>query len=291
MLSVILPAYNEEESVAATVERASRVLPDSGIPDGEVIVVDDGSTDRTAEYASAAGARVISHPCNAGYGRALKTGIQAAKHDVLAIADVDGTYPIEQLNALLTEFNKGYDMVVGARTGAAYGGWVKTPLRSLLRFLVEYSTGQRVPDVNSGMRIFRRSTVTAYFGHLCDTFSFTTSLTLAYLMTGRFVAHVPIPYELRAGRSKVRLFRDAFRTVQYIVQAVTYYNPLKIFLLLSVVCLLLSVISFVFAFITGLLVAYIFGSGNLLLSVLIFGLGLHAVLLKQIMDSRWNKAE
>ena len=122
------------------------------------------------------------------------------------------------------------------------------------------------------------------FAHLCDTFSFTTSMTLAYLMTGRFVAYVPIDYFERAGRSKVRLFRDTLRTLQYIVEAILYYNPLKLFLLFSIVCLvaaaLMLAVSFYFAIATGVILAV----GTAMVSIIIFGIGLLAVLLKQIMD-------
>ncbi len=123
-----------------------------------------------------------------------------------------------------------------------------------------------------------------YFSHLCDTFSFTTSMTLAYMMTGRFVAYTPIDYFERAGRSKVRLFRDALRTLQYVVEAILYYNPLKIFLLFSLICLvaaaLMMAVSFYFAIVTGVMLAV----GIAMVSVVMFGIGLLAVLLKQIMD-------
>jgi hypothetical protein len=126
--------------------------------------------------------------------------------------------------------------------------------------------------------------VMQYFSHLCDTFSFTTSMTLAYLMTGRFVAYTPIDYFERSGRSKVRLFRDALRTLQYVVEAILYYNPLKLFLLFSLICLaaaaLMMAVSFYFKIVTGVMLAV----GTAMVAVIIFGIGMLAVLLKQIMD-------
>ena len=134
------------------------------------------------------------------------------------------------------------------------------------------------------MRVFSRATVMQYFPYLCDTFCFTTSMTLAYLMTGRFVAYSGIDYLERAGRCKVRLFRDALRTLQYIVEAILYYNPLKIFLLFSLVCLvaaaLMMAVSLYFSIVTGVMLAV----GTAMVSVVILGIGMLAVLLKQIMD-------
>src|SRR5258706_14014960 len=149
----------------------------------EIIVIDDGSQDATSERAKSAGAQVISHPHNLGYGASLKTGIQAAQYDTIVITDADGTYPNDQIPLLIREFEKGFDMVVGARSGQNYfESIVKAPLRLLLKLLVEYTAGRKVPDVNSGFRVFSKQKITPYFNHLSSSFSFTTSLTLAYMM-------------------------------------------------------------------------------------------------------------
>ncbi len=283
MISVVLPAYNEEQAIAESVGQVRTVLTQAGVGEFEVIVVDDGSTDRTGELAQAAGARVLRHPHNVGYGRALKSGIQAARHDTVVISDADGTYPIDRIPELLAELEKGFDMVVGARTGYRESIF-KAPLRRILKWLVEYTTGRRIPDVNSGLRVFRKPTILPYLSTLCDTFSFTTSLTLAFMMSSRFVAHVPIPYDARKGETKVRLLRDSLRTLQYIVQAVLYYNPLKIFVLLTSLCLLLSLLGFLGSALFDLLSGYLIGIGSFLVALLVFCLGLLADLLKQIMD-------
>ncbi|MGQ0736163.1 MAG: glycosyltransferase family 2 protein [Acidobacteriota bacterium] len=286
MISVIVPAYNEEGGIATTLA-AVRTMAGAADTTVEIVVVDDGSTDETAQVASRTGARVISHPHNLGYGRALKTGVDAATYDTIVIVDADGTYPVAEIPRLVATFQRGFDMVVGTRSGRAFReGVLKNALRLILTFLVEFTAGRRVPDVNSGLRVFSRATVMPYFGHLCDTFSFTTSLTLAYMMTGRFVAYEPIGYVDRVGRTKVRLWRDALRTLQYIVQAIVYYNPIKMFLMLSVATVLAAT-SAALALVVWqpdqLGVPALIATLGALVAVLLFGLGLTADLLRQIM--------
>lgn len=284
MISVVIPALNEQDEIGRTVTRVRDVLSAAGIGTYEVVIVDDGSRDETGVRAEQAGARVLRHPHNVGYGRSLKDGIRAARYDTIVINDADGTYPIDAIPALLTRFGEGYDMVVGARSGEHYReSLIKMPLRRLLRFIVEFTAGRSIPDINSGLRVFRRSTALEYFDHLCDTFSFTTSMTLAYMMTGKFVAYVPIEYNKRVGKSKVRLLRDSMKTLQYIVEAAIYYDPLKMFALMALIVLASSLVSFALALIAKLNVFFYVGVGGIISSVLVFSLGLLAVLLRQIM--------
>lgn len=283
MISVIVPALNEEKSIVATIEELRRSLAAGGLAGSEILVVDDGSVDATASLAESCDVRVIRHQHNLGYGRAIKTGILAAAHDTIVITDADGTYPVEQIPALVKEYEKGFDMVVGQRT-AFRESFAKAPLRLVLKWLVEFTTGRRVPDVNSGLRVFGKATSLRYLKHLSDTFSFTTSLTLAYMMTNRFVTYLPISYRARVGRTKVRMFRDALRTLQYITQAIIYYNPLKIFLLVSLFCVGVSVVCFALAATAKLVSVFLLAIGAVLLAILVFCMGLLAELLRQIMD-------
>ena len=284
MISVIIPALNEQDEIGATVTRVHEVLSASGIGAHEILVVDDGSRDETGRRAEQAGARVLRHPHNVGYGRSLKDGIRAARYETVVINDADGTYPIEAIPDLIARYNQGYDMVVGARSGKHYReSLVKMPLRRVLRWIVEFTAGRSIPDINSGLRVFRRSTILEYYDNLCDTFSFTTSMTLAYMMTGKFVAYVPIDYNKRVGKSKVRLFRDSMKTLQYIVEAAIYYNPLKMFVLMACIVVAASLVSFILAFVAKLNVFFYVGVGGIISSAIIFSLGLLAVLLRQIM--------
>jgi glycosyltransferase involved in cell wall biosynthesis len=284
MISVVIPALNEQDAIAETVTKVRETLDGSGLTPFEVIVVDDGSADETGARAAEAGARVIHHPHNAGYGHSLKDGIRSAKFDMVAITDADGTYPIEALPKLVAMYRQGFDLVVGARTGEHYReSLAKMPLRWLLRHLVEWTANRKIKDINSGLRVFSRKTIICYFDHLCDTFSFTTSQTLAYTMTGRFVGYVPIDYHRRVGRTKVRLFGDSFRTLQYVLEASIYYNPLRIFLLMSILIGIASIASFIAAYIVDLKIFYYFGLGGVMVSLLVFCIGLLAALLRQIM--------
>ena len=286
MISIIVPAFNESVAISDTVKGLLNIIHSHEYSGGEVLVVDDGSSDQTGDKAENAGARVLRHPHNVGYGRALKTGILAAQHDTIVIIDADLTYPADSIPDLLRVFEEEhYDMVVGERTGSYYrGGMAKWLLRLVLRALVEFSAGRSIPDINSGLRVFSKASVLHYLNHLCNTFSFTTSLTLAYMMTGRFVGYVPIEFFERRGSAKVRLVRDSLRTLQYVVQAINYYNPLKIFLLISIASFIASISGFVLALATNLTAPYFLGIGGLLLSLLVFCLGLLADLLRQIMS-------
>ncbi|CAA7621342.1 glycosyltransferase family 2 protein [Magnetospirillum sp. SS-4] len=282
MISVVIPAYNEEGAVAETVAQVREILATNGFQDFEIIVVDDGSADRTAEVAANAGARVIRKPQNIGYGHSLKVGIAAATHDTVVITDADGTYPIDQIPALVERYRQGFDMVVGARTGAHYReSWLKSPLRAILTWLVEFACGRTVPDVNSGLRVFSRDSITPFFTHLCDTFSFTTSITLAYILRRKYVEYIPVPYHKRIGTTKVRLFRDSLRTMQYIVQAIVFYNPLKLFLLLSMI-LTLGALLALGGSLAGLAGGAMLAGQALIAAVVVFGLGLLAEMLRQI---------
>ncbi|SDS09755.1 glycosyltransferase family 2 protein [Bradyrhizobium canariense] len=287
MISVVIPALNERNAIVETVNRVNAVLSGAQLTPYEIIVIDDGSSDGTGQLAEQAGAKVLRHPHNIGYGRSLKDGIFAAKYDVIVISDADGSYPIEAIPKLVERFNQGFDMVVGARTGPNYReSMLKSPLRAVLKMIVEFTANREIPDINSGLRVFRREVAAGYFGHVSDLFSFTTSLTLAYMMNAKFVDYINIDYSERIGRSKVRLFRDSLRTLQYVLEAATYYNPLKIFVLLAVICLSLAVLSLAGGVIFQVVSGFVLGVGAILLSILVVAMGLLAVLLKQIMNQR-----
>jgi glycosyltransferase involved in cell wall biosynthesis len=227
-VSVVMPAFNEGAHIAEQVRTVEAVLRETGWR-YELIVVNDGSSDDTAHRASAAGARVLSRRQNAGYGASLKAGVKAAKYDWILIIDADGTYPAESIPALL-EIAKQNEMVVGARVGENVNiPLMRRPAKWFLRRLASYLAGQRLPDINSGLRLMRRSLVQKYEHLLPSGFSFTTTITLAATCNGHAVAYVPIDYRPRLGDSKIRP-RHAYDFTLLILRTIVFFNPLKVFI-------------------------------------------------------------
>ena len=287
-ISVIIPTYNEEKAIGRTIEEITQIMKQNNIYEcSEIIVVNDGSDDNTKQEAEKKGVIVLDNPHNIGYGYSLKKGIEYAKNETIVITDADLSYPFECVPEMLKIKEKGYNLVVGARTGKYYKESIfKSILRKLLKRFVEYVSGKKIKDVNSGLRVFDKTTVMKYFPRLCDTFSFTTSQTLAYMMNNLFVYYIDIPYNKREGKAKVKLFKDSLKSMRYIIEAGIYYNPLKVYTLLSVICIVLSISGFLISHFINIRAGYILGIGGLLVSIMVFSLGLLAVLLKQIIDKK-----
>jgi glycosyltransferase involved in cell wall biosynthesis len=232
-VSVVIPCYNEVGAIRDTLEHLHARLQD--FVDHELIVVDDGSTDGSAAVLDAMAAadprlHVVHHPRNAGYGAALKSGIRRARAELVAITDADGTYPNERLPELIA-LAEDADMVVGARVGDD----VNVPfLRRLPKWLLTRfasSVARRpIPDINSGMRVMRRSVVQEFLGILPDTFSFTTTITLAMLLNRYEVRYVPISYSPRVGASKINPVKDTIRFFGLVLRTGVYFAPLRVFL-------------------------------------------------------------
>ena len=286
MISVVIPVYNEEKAIENTILEIKKVLKENNLDkNSEIIVVNDGSTDNTKKIVKKHNVILINNPVNTGYGFSLKRGITAAKNETIVITDADKTYPFNRVPEMLKIKKEGFDLVVGARTGKNYKQSIlKMMLRRIFKHLVEYASDKKIKDINSGLRVFDKSLVMKYFPRLCNTFSFTTSQTLAYLMNNHFVTYIDIDYNKREGKSKVKLIRDSLISLKYILESCIYYNPLKIFFLLSKICIFLSIIGFLFSHFANIHAGYILGIGGLLLSIVVFSFGLIAVILKEIMD-------
>ena len=267
-LSVVIPAYNEEEGLEDVVRGLSASIHACGRP-FEVIVVDDGSKDQTAHIARNLGVRVLVHRTNQGYGAALKTGIRAAVGEYILICDGDGTYPPESIPRLM-EAMSSHDMVVASRTGKSVAiPFMRKLAKGILRRLAIYLSESDIPDLNSGLRVFRRDTVMAYFPILPPGFSFTTTITLAMLCSERSVSYIPINYDKRTGRSKIRPIRDTLNFLILIMRTIIYFNPLRIFLPISLLAGILFSISlvydlFVLRDLTEKTLIFLFGSLQLL---------------------------
>ena len=234
-LSIVIPAYNEETGLGLVLAQLSRTLTGSGLS-YEVIVVDDGSHDDTATIAEQHhGVTLLRHQQNRGYGAALKTGIRRAHFGLICTIDADGTYPAGIVPDLVERMVKGdYDMVVGARTGDKRAvPLVRRPAKWAIGRLANFVAGQSIPDPNSGLRVFRREAALQLFSVLPNSFSFTTTITLALLTNGYLVNYVPVNYYARVGRSKIRPIRDTLNFIQLTLRIALYFAPLKIFLSLS----------------------------------------------------------
>jgi glycosyltransferase involved in cell wall biosynthesis len=243
-VSVVIPAYDEEAGVGAHVKAIRRVLSVAGISH-EIVVVDDGSSDRTAEEAAAAHARVLRHPENRGYGASIKTGVAAAAYDCIVIIDADGTYPADAIPDLVAGLDTA-DMVVGARRGQrVHIPWIRRPAKWVLGLLANYIAGRRITDLNSGLRAFRRQCVLPYFPLLSNRFSFTTTTTLALMADSYHVVYHTIEYYPRIGRSKIRP-HHFMEFLILVVRMAMLFQPLKVFTPLGIGCVSLGMTKLLF---------------------------------------------
>ena len=234
-VSIVIPAYNEAEAigdVVATLRAAARWH--------ELIVVDDGSSDATAERAAAAGAAVVRHPYNKGNGAAVKSGIRRATGEYVLIIDADGQHPPEDALRIVSRLGD-YDLVVGARSGPTQATQTRRAGNNLLNWLAGYLTGRDIPDLTSGFRGARREHLREFLHLLPNGFSTPTTTTLAFAKAGYNVTFEPIEARQRVGHSKIRLARDGGRFLMIIFKIVTLFSPLRIFLPISVASFLLGI--------------------------------------------------
>jgi glycosyltransferase involved in cell wall biosynthesis len=246
-VSIVIPAYNEEETIGSVIDQVISIMEKADIT-YEIIVVDDGSTDDTVHIIQERAVQVVHHPFNKGYGAALKTGMRKAKYDTIAIIDADGTYPAEDLPELVSGTGE-WDMVVGARVGEDAE---IPPLRKLAKWiltqLANYLVGTPIPDLNSGLRAFRKDIAMRFYHILPSGFSFTVTITLALLSNDYLVQYVPIRYyKKRRGKSKIKPIRDTLGFLQLIIRTVMYFAPLKIFLPVSLALFLLGIVIFLYS--------------------------------------------
>ncbi len=237
-VSVVLPCYNERDHVELEVKRIRAALDAAGMRH-EVICVDDGSTDGTREVLqSIGGIRTILLPRNQGSGTARRIGTQQARGRVVVWTDADLTYPNERIPELVGLLDDTYDQVVGARrTEAGTIKLLRVPAKWAIRKLAAYLTATDIPDLNSGLRAFKRSVATPYLRLLPAGFSCVTTITLAFLSNGHPIRYVPIDYFKRAGRSKFHPLKDAYNYILQILRMVMYFNPLRVLMPLGLTLL------------------------------------------------------
>jgi glycosyltransferase involved in cell wall biosynthesis len=225
--SVVIPAFNEAAGIGAVVSGLRR---DASWR--EILVVDDGSADGTADAAAAAGARVIRHPYNKGNGASVKTGIREATGEFILIIDADGQHQPADATRLVSLLGE-YDLVVGARADATQATLARRLGNHLLNSLAGYLTGREIPDLTSGFRAARRQYLRDFLHLLPNRFSTPTTTTLAFVQAGYNVRFEPVEARLRVGQSKIRLARDGGRFFLIALKVVTLFSPLRIFLPVS----------------------------------------------------------
>jgi glycosyltransferase involved in cell wall biosynthesis len=232
-VSVIIPAYNEQEAIADVVTRVAG--------QGrwrEVLVIDDGSTDLTAERASKAGARVVRHPYNKGNGAAAKTGIREAKGEVVLLLDADGQHDPQDMLRLADAVGAN-DLVIGARAARDQAA-LRALGNAIFQALASWLTHRPIPDLTSGFRAARRDRMVEILHLLPNGFSYTTTSCLAFLKAGHNVAFLPVVARPRVGTSKIRPLRDGTKFLLIILKIVTLYSPLRVFFPIAAVSFLLG---------------------------------------------------
>jgi glycosyltransferase involved in cell wall biosynthesis len=276
-VSIILPCYNEQDHVTAEVERICVAMDASGYS-YELLAYDDASTDETLARLREAAPKfpqlqIVSFHRNGGSGTVRRIGTQQARGEIVVWTDADMSYPNDRIPELvqLLEKDATIDQVVGARTSEqGTHKLLRVPAKWFIRKLAEALTNAQIPDLNSGLRAFRRQVALPYLRLLPPGFSCVTTITIAFLSNQHEVRYVPIDYAKRAGTSKFRFVRDAYRYILQVLRMVMYFNPLKVLMPVALVLLGVGVakgiydmvthplafaINTILIFVTGLIIA------------------------------------
>lgn len=227
-ISIIIPARNEAAGLRGLLPRLAGLVPGA-----EIIVVDDGSTDDTAQICAEFPVRQLRHPYPKGNGAAIKSGARAASGNVLIFMDADGQHKPEDVPVLLEKFNAGYDMVVGARQSGSHAGTHRAVANDLFSRFASWMVVQTVEDLTSGFRIVRAAKFRKFMYLLPNGFSYPTTITMSFFRAGYSVGYVPIHTPRRIGRSHIRPLRDGVRFLLIIIKVGTLYSPQKLFLPIS----------------------------------------------------------
>jgi glycosyltransferase involved in cell wall biosynthesis len=240
-LSIIIPAFNEHKSIAGVIDEIHKVC--SALQtEFEVIVIDDGSTDSTSETLKEKAVRMIRHPENRGYGASIKTGVLAAHYPWILITDADGTYPMSEIPKLLADRGQ-YDMIVGARTGENVNiPLIRRPAKWVLNKLANFMAQTTIPDLNSGFRLFRKSSFLRFMNIYPSGFSFTTTITLAMLSNNHPVKYVRVDYYKREGKSKIRPLHDTYNFFVLVIRTIMYFDPLRVFMPVALILFLFGIL-------------------------------------------------
>jgi len=279
-LSLVIPAYNEEKNIKAVVDSYSASF--SKIPnlEFEIIVVNDNSKDTTLEILNKMeNIKLLNNELNSGYGFSLKRGIRNSSYDLIMITDADGSYTNYDAVNLVNSYS-GEDMLVGSRTGSNVNIQLyRRPAKFILNNYASFLSYSKVPDVNSGLRIFKKQKYKKYKKYLPDAFSFTTTITLSMINSRENVKFIPIDYLKRGGISKINPIRDFLTFMSLITKLSLYFNPLKIFSLISVLLLSLAISVFAYCKYYNFILPDVFLTSTISTAVIVFCMGLIADLI------------
>lgn len=280
-VTVIIPAYNEVQIVGDTIRQIKDLYPEF-----EVLVVDDGSSDGTMQEALDAGANVWPHPYNIGNGAAVKTGLRCAQGEWILMMDADGQHRPEDIAKLL-EHKDRYDMVVGARSSGSETAFHRDVANKIYNWFASYVTKFEVKDLTSGFRLVKSEVARQYIYLLPNTFSYPSTLTMAYLRSGRSVKYASIQTLARKGKSKIKLMSDGIRFLLIISKVATLFSPLRVFLPISSFLFIIGLLYYLYTFLSAgrftNMTALLFSS-----SLIIFMMGLVS---EQISQMRYDKVE
>lgn len=244
-VSVVLPAKNEAASLVTLLP-----LLRSELPNAEIIVVDDGSTDETATVCEQHQVIVTRHPYSLGNGAAIKTGSRIATGEIIVFMDADGQHQPSDVARLIARVNEGYDMVIGARDKHSHANVWRRMANNFYNFLAGFMSGQPVKDLTSGLRAARAERFREFLYLLPNGFSYPTTSTMAFFRAGYSIDFIPVRVEKRIGKSHINVMRDGLRFILIIVKVGTLYSPLKFFVPISLALLLVGVGYYVFTFAT-----------------------------------------
>ncbi|MDA7979539.1 MAG: glycosyltransferase family 2 protein [Pirellulales bacterium] len=244
LVTVLLPAFNEEQAITQVIVEIREVMERWRTETGtawEILVVDDHSSDQTAERAEATGVRVIRRKHNGGSGAARKTGIRAAQGEFIAMLDADGSYDPQALPELLKDLPE-FDQVNGARTTEE--GTLKLlriPAKWVIRQLAQWICRRKIPDLNTGMKVFKRDLMLRYLWVMPDGFSCVSSMTMAFLCNDHAVKYMPVEYRPRVGKSKFHPVRDTAKYILTVIRLSLYFRPLRAFLPVSLLMFVFAI--------------------------------------------------
>ena len=242
-VSIVIPAFNEAGSIGDLISRVQELHPEA-----EIIVIDDGSADETAEEAANAGATVYSHPYNIGNGAAVKSGIRMANGDIIVLMDGDGQHQPEDIGRLLAHFPE-FDMVIGARSLRDQSSLLRAIGNAIYNRFASYAANFKIKDLTSGFRAIKTNLARNFLYLLPNTYSYPTTLTLGVLRSGQSVTYIPIRTPKRSrGNSKVKLFRDGVRFFMIIIRIATLYSPMRVFLPVSLAMFVLGIIRYAYTY-------------------------------------------